>query len=130
MGQAMTSVSELLAANLHDVFGNRDPLTRRAAIEWIYSEDVVFTDPEGAIHGRAALEDKAAGLLAEAPSDFVFVEDGPRYAAEDVGALAWAFGPTGAPVARGIDVITVANETVTSLRTFFIDTTGQSLKVG
>ena len=35
MGPAMTSVSELLAANLHDVFGNRDPLTRRAAIAWV-----------------------------------------------------------------------------------------------
>ena len=48
----MTSVSELLAANLHDVFGNRDPLTRRAAIERVYSEGVAFTDPDGTVQGR------------------------------------------------------------------------------
>ncbi|GAA1998258.1 nuclear transport factor 2 family protein [Microbacterium pumilum] len=118
----MPTVSELLASNLHDVFGNRDALTRRAAIEWVYAEDVVFTDPDGTVHGRAALEDKAAALLAGVPSDFVFAEDGERYAATDIGALAWAFGPAGAPVARGIDVVTVANETITSVRTFFIDT--------
>jgi ketosteroid isomerase-like protein len=117
----MTSVSELLVANLHEVFGNRDALARRAAIERIYSEDVAFTDPDGTVVGRAALEDKAAALLAGVPSDFVFSEDGERYAATDIGALAWAFGPAGAPVARGIDVITVADGKVTSLRTFFID---------
>jgi len=119
----MTSVSELLAANLHDVFGNRDAFTRHVAIERVYSEDVVFTDPDGTVHGRAAIEAKAAALLAGAPSDFVFAEDGERYAATDVGALAWAFGPADAPVARGIDVITVANGRITSVRTFFVDAT-------
>ena len=118
----MTSASELLAANLHDVFGNRDPQTRRAAIERIYAEDVVFTDPEGSVRGRAAVEAKAAALLAGVPGDFVFAEDGERYAAADVGALAWAFGPDGSPVARGIDIITIADERITSVRTFFIDT--------
>ena len=117
----MTSVSELLAANLHDVFGNRDALTRHAAIERVYSEDVVFTDPDGTVQGRAAVEAKAAALLAGVPSDFVFADDGERYVATDIGALAWAFGPVGAPVARGIDVITVADGTITNVRTFFID---------
>jgi hypothetical protein len=117
----MSSVSELLAANLHDVFGNRDALTRQAAIERVYAEDVVFTDPDGTVHGRAAVEAKAAALLAGVPSDFVFTEDGERYVATDIGALAWAFGPINAPVARGIDVITVAHGTITSIRTFFID---------
>lgn len=117
----MATVSELLAANLHEVFGNRDAAGRRAAVDRVYSDDVAFTDPEGTVRGRSAVETKAAGLLDGAPSDFVFAEDGPRYAAEDVGALAWAFGPAGAPVARGIDVITVADGVITSVRTFFID---------
>ncbi|BDV30325.1 nuclear transport factor 2 family protein [Microbacterium terricola] len=118
----MPSVSDLLSANLHEVFGNRDALARRKAVDWVYSEDVTFTDPEGTVQGRSAVNDKAAALLADVPGDFVFVEDGERYVGTDIGALAWAFGPTGAPVARGIDVITVANETITSVRTFFIDT--------
>lgn len=33
----MTAVSDLLSANLHDVFGNRDAEGRRAAIKRIYS---------------------------------------------------------------------------------------------
>lgn len=117
----MATVSELLAANLHDVFGSRDPETRRQAVERIYSADVLFTDPEGSTRGRAAVELKAAALLADAPAEFIFVEDGRRYATDDLGALAWAFGPEGAPVVRGIDVITVADGIITSVRTFFAD---------
>jgi len=117
----MTGVSDLLAANLHDVFGNRDASSRHATVERVYSEDVVFTDPDGAVEGRAAVEQKAAALLAGAPDDFVFAEDGERYVAADIGALAWAFGPAGAPIARGIDVITVADGTITSVRTFFVE---------
>ncbi|WP_109211804.1 MULTISPECIES: nuclear transport factor 2 family protein [Microbacterium] len=117
----MTSVSELLSANLHGVFGNRDADARRSTINVVYAEDVEFTDPEGTVHGRAAVEEKAATLLAGVPDSFVFAEDGERYVGSDIGALAWAFGPQGAPVARGIDVITVANGYITSVRTFFID---------
>ncbi len=117
----MSTVTDLLAANLHEVFGNRDAAARRAAVERIYAEDVVFTAPEGTTRGRDAVEQKAAELLAGAPDDFVFAEDGSRYAAADVGALAWAFGPAGAPVVRGIDVITVADGAITSVRTFFAE---------
>ena len=117
----MASVSDLLSANLHDVFGNRDASARRETIDRIYSEDVVFTDPEGTAQGRSALDDKATGLLAGVPNDFIFTEDGERYVDTNIGALAWAFGPVDAPVARGIDVITVLDGTITSVRTFFID---------
>ncbi|GAA1939586.1 nuclear transport factor 2 family protein [Agromyces allii] len=117
----MTSVSELLAANLHDVFGNRDAVTRREAIERVYSDDVVFTDPDGTVRGRSAVEDKVESLLAEAPGDFVFSEDGERYIGAGIGALAWAFGPVDAPVVRGIDVITVVDGRISSVRTFFAE---------
>jgi hypothetical protein len=121
----MPSVSELLAANLHEVFGNRDAVARREAVERVYSEDVVFSDPEGTVQGRSAVDEKAAALLASVPNDFVFVEDGERYVGSDIGALAWAFGPVDAPVARGIDVLTVIDGMVTSVRTFFIDTASE-----
>ncbi len=120
----MASVSELLSANLHEVFGNRDAGARRRRIEAIYAEDVLFTDPEGTVYGRQALEDKAAALLAGVPENFVFAEDSERYVGSDIGALAWAFGPSTTPVARGIDVLTVENGYITSVRTFFIDAAG------
>ncbi|MFJ9348402.1 nuclear transport factor 2 family protein [Streptomyces sp. NPDC101237] len=115
----MTTVTELLAANLNDVFGNRDPESRRAAIERIYTEDVVFTDPEGVSTGWDALEDKARALLDKVPSDFAFTEDGRRYAGPHDGALAWAFGPAGEPAARGIDIVTVRDGRIATLLTMF-----------
>lgn len=117
----MSTVSELLHANLHDVFGNRDAASRRAAIERTYASDVSFRDPEGEARGWDELEAKAAGLLAEVPEDFAFVDDGRRYVSDTRGAQGWAFGPAEAPVVRGIDVISVRDGVIVSLETFFAD---------
>jgi len=115
----MATVSELLTANLHDVFGNRDAAARRAAIERTYSPEVTFTDPEGTAVGWDALEQKAAELLEKVPGAFQFAEEGRRYASASHGALAWGFGPVGAPVVRGIDVIEVRDGVIAALTTFF-----------
>jgi len=40
------SISTLLKRNLQDVFGEGDPERRRAVIDEIYTEDVVFYDPK------------------------------------------------------------------------------------
>lgn len=117
----MTDVNEMLRGNLHRVFGERDPGRRRAAIDELYAEDVRFSDPEETVVGRDALERKAAGLLDRTPPDFAFAEDGPAYADAETGALAWAFGPAGAPVARGIDLVTVRDGRIVELRTLLLD---------
>jgi ketosteroid isomerase-like protein len=111
------TIAELLAANLHEVFGNRDAAARRAAIERVYAEDVEFVDPEGEVRGWDALEAKAAGLLAGAPVTFAFAEVGPVYLGDGTGALAWRFGPAGEPVARGVDVVEVRDGRIHTLRT-------------
>lgn len=116
----MPSIADLLDANVHRVFGNRDAASRSAAIREIFAEDVVFSDPEGRVVGWAALESKAAALLDGAPTGFTFTEDGPKYVGSDFGALAWAFGPAGAPVARGIDVLVVRDGRIAELRTALI----------
>jgi hypothetical protein len=41
------SISTLLIRNLSDVFGENDPVRRRAAIDEIFHEDAVFYDPRG-----------------------------------------------------------------------------------
>lgn len=113
----MPSVAELLQANLHGVFGERDRERRRAAVAATYTEDVRFTDPEETVVGRDALEAKAAGLLDGAPG-FVFAEAGPVCAAGDRAALAWTFGPEGGePVARGIDVVTLRGDRISEVLT-------------
>jgi hypothetical protein len=113
----MADGEQLLHRNLHEVFAERDPERRWKAIERTYAEDVSFIDPEGEVVGRRALGERAQKLLDTAPDDFVFEEDGPRYAGIDSAALAWRFGPSGNPVARGIDVLTIRNGRVSALRT-------------
>ena len=113
----MPDAKELLHSNLHEVFSERDPDERRAAIERTYAEDVKFIDPEGEVVGRQALNDRAQKLLDDSPADFVLEEDGPRYASPETAALAWRLGPPGSPVARGIDIFTVRDGRVSVLTT-------------
>lgn len=111
------TATDLLDANLHGVFGERDPGRRRATADATYTEDVRFVDPEETVVGRDALLAKAAALLEGAPG-FVFGEAGPAYVAGDRGALAWTFGPEGGePVARGVDLITVRDHRISEVRT-------------
>jgi len=113
----MTATIDLLSTNLHGVFGNRDQVSRRAAIESAYTDDVTFEDPGETVVGWDAIEQKAAKLLAEAPEDFVFAESGPTYVAGDTAALGWVFGPADNPVVRGIDIITVRDGRISRLKT-------------
>jgi hypothetical protein len=113
----MSTPNQLLYANLHEVFSERNPDDRWTAIERTYAEDVKFIDPEGEVVGRRALNESAQKLLDRAPADFVLEEDGPRYVGADTAALAWRLGPPGNPAVRGIDILTVRDGRVTVLRT-------------
>jgi SnoaL-like domain len=116
----MPEANELLHTNLHEVFSERDPHKRRAAIERTYTEDVKFIDPEGEVVGWQALNNRAQKLLDAAPEDFLLEEDGPRYVSSDTAALPWRVGPPGSPVARGIDILTVRDGRVSVLRTLLV----------
>jgi hypothetical protein len=113
----MPEATELLHHNLYDVFGERDPERRWAAMGRTYTEDVTFTDPDGVFAGWQALSDRAQELLNGAPVDFVFEEDGPAYLDKDAAAMAWRFGPPGKPVARGVDLLTIRDGRVSAVRT-------------
>ena len=119
----MPDAKELLHSNLHEVFSERDPERRRAAIERTYTEDVTFIDPEGEFAGRQALSDQAQKLLDGVLADFVFEEDGPRYVGTDTAALAWRFGPPGSPVAHGIDILTIRDGRMSVVRTLITSET-------
>jgi hypothetical protein len=113
----MPDAEELLRSNLLEVFSERDPERRWAAIERTYTEDVRFIDPEGEYVGRQALNDQAQKLLDGPTAGFALEEDGPRYLGPDTAALAWRVGPPGSPVARGIDILTIRDGRVSTLRT-------------
>ena len=112
----MPDTDELLQMN-RAVFAERDPQKRRAAIERTYSEDVRFVDADADVMGHEALNDRAQKILDDAPADFVLEADGPAYASPDTGAQAWRFGPPGSPVVHGIDILTVRDGTVSTVRT-------------
>lgn len=99
-----TTIERLMRANLLEVFGERDPERRLAAIRRTYTEDVVFADPEGSVQGHEALHAKAQAILDGAPG-FTFQPDGGLYQVESMGYQAWALGPAGeAAVVRGVDM--------------------------
>jgi len=108
---------ELLHSNLHEVFSERDPERRWAAIERTYTKDVRFIEPGGEFAGWQALSDQAQKLLDGPLAGFVHGEDGPQYIGTDTAALAWRVGPPGKPVARGIDLVTIRDGRLSVVRT-------------
>ncbi|GAA0495885.1 hypothetical protein Ade02nite_17970 [Paractinoplanes deccanensis] len=111
------TVEELMRANLLDVFNERDPERRRAAIERVYTEGVRFSDPDETVVGYDALDAKARKILDEAPG-FVFAPAGPIRVVQDLGYLAWHFGPEGQPpVVSGTDIALVEGGRIASVYT-------------
>lgn len=111
------TVEELMHANLMQVFAERDPDRRWASVVRVYAPDVVFADPEESVVGHRALNDKAQRLLDESPS-FVFSPGGEVQVVQDLGYLAWQFGPEGQPpVVRGADIALVADGVITKVWT-------------
>jgi hypothetical protein len=116
----LPSIDELMHANLLEVFGERDPVRRKAAIGRTYAPDVVFSDPEGTVTGHDALDAKAQGLLDSSPG-FVFTPGGSAHVVDDLGHLAWEFGPAGGPpVVRGADIALVRDGLIVRLYTLLL----------
>ena len=96
----MAAVAELMERMLQGVFNEPDPERRETAIAATFAEDVVFTDAEGTVTGRAALAAKVTGLLAQGPG-LVFDHDGPlREIPGMLGVRAWRLGPRRRSCAR------------------------------
>jgi SnoaL-like domain len=115
--RTVPEATELLHSNLHEVFPERNPERRWAAIRRTYTEDVSFFDPDGKFVGWQALSDQAQKLLDGLVAGYVFEEDGPRYVGADTAALAWRFGPPGQAIARGVDILTIRDGRISVVHT-------------
>jgi hypothetical protein len=112
------SIENLLVRNLHEVFGERDPARRTAAIAAIFDRDCIFSDPRGRHVGHRGLEEAVVALQGEF-ADHVFSQVGAVDALQDSGKLAWAFGPAQDPHRiTGLDVAVVNAGRITALYTF------------
>jgi SnoaL-like protein len=110
-------IRELMLENLFSVFNVRDPQRRAEAIARNYTEDVTWTDPDGATQGREALNDRAQKLLDRLPG-FVFTVAGPAYVSGNLGLLAFHMGvPEQPPAVSGIDVALVRDGQIAELHT-------------
>ena len=114
---AVERIRELLLENLFAVFNVRDPQRRLEAIARNYTEDVVWSDPDGTMRGHAEMNEQAQKLLDRMP-DFVFSAAGPVHVSRDLGLLAFNLGvPEQPPAASGIDVALVRDGRIARLYT-------------
>ncbi|MFF2847207.1 nuclear transport factor 2 family protein [Streptomyces sp. NPDC058001] len=112
------TVADLMRRNLLDVFNEPDPERRSAAIAQTYAEDVVWHEPDRVVRGRGALAERATELRAQTP-DWVFHPDGPVSVNDDLGHLAFQYGPAGQPpVAAGMDIAHCKDGVIVELYTF------------
>ncbi|MFL6082799.1 MAG: nuclear transport factor 2 family protein [Mycobacterium sp.] len=115
------TISELMHANLLEVFNERDPARRRAMIEHVYADDIRWTD-DGVTTGRDALDAKAAELQAKL-GDLQFIAAGPVYQTLGLGYLAFQLVKPGssAPEGSGFDVAIVRDGFIVELYTVLTD---------
>ena len=66
------SISTLLLRNLSDVFGENDPVRRRAAIDEMWHEDGVFYDPNKGIYRGHDEIARIAGAIRVTHPDFQY----------------------------------------------------------
>src|SRR5258708_9709102 len=101
------TVNNLMEANLLGVFNERDAQRRAATIETTYAPDVRWTDDEGIIVGREALEAKATALQSQMQG-LAFTKASPVYQTRGSRYLAWKLRPDAAhPVASRLDLTIV-----------------------
>jgi SnoaL-like domain len=117
------SVKALMRRNLYEVFNERDPDRRTAAIAEVYSADPVFYESDNVVEGREALHARVQAMLDEAPG-FAFSTEGEATENHNVGRLTWHLGPPGAPpVVTGTDIAITGDRRIEALYTFIEEST-------
>lgn len=116
----MSSISNLLIRNLHDVFGENDPVRRRAAIDEIYAEDAVFYDPNNGVYRGRDEIDRIAGAIKATHPDFRYQPLAEPEESGDGGRVSWVSGRPGvAPAYAGTDFILARDGRIAVLCLFF-----------
>ena len=113
------SISILLTRNLHDVFGEIDPVRRRGVIDEIFTEDCVFYEPSGVYRGRDEI-DRVAGAIKATHPDFRYQLIAEPEELGNGGRVQWVSGRPGeAPAYAGTDFIIARDGRIAALYLFF-----------
>jgi hypothetical protein len=114
------SISTLLTRNLQDVFGENDPARRRAAIDEIYTEDVVFYDPSKNVYRGRDEIDRIAGEIRAKHPDFRYQPIAGPEELGNGGRIQWISGRPGeAPAYAGTDFIITRDGRIAAIYLFF-----------
>jgi hypothetical protein len=109
----------LLIRNLDDVFGENDPVRRRAAIDEIFTDDCVFYEPRGTYRGRDEIH-RIAGVIKATHPDFRYQPLGPPEELGDGGRVRWVSGRPGeASEYAGTDFIVARDGRIAAVYLFF-----------
>jgi hypothetical protein len=109
----------LLIRNLEDVFGENDPVRRRAAIDEIFTEDCVFYEPSGSHRGRDEIH-RIAGVIKATHPDFRYQPIVPPEELGNGGRVQWVSGrPGAAPEYAGTDFIIARDGRIAAVYLFF-----------
>ena len=113
------SISTLLIRNLHDVFGENDPASRRATVDEIFTDDCVFYEPKGLHCGRDEIDRVAEAIRATHP-DFRYQPVAEPEEVGNGGRLQWVSGRPGDPPAyAGTDFIIARDGRIAAVYLFF-----------
>jgi hypothetical protein len=101
-----------------DIWNETDPERRRAAIDRLYTEDCAYSDPIGAVNGRAGVDAFVDGVQRQFPG-IQFRLVGAVDAHHAQARFYWhAGGPTGEPAAIGFDVAVLAGDRIRAIYGF------------
>ena len=114
------SISTLLTRNLYDVFGENDPVRRRAAIDEIFTDDCVFYDPMGGVYrGRDEIH-RIAGTVRASHPDFRYEPTAEPEEVGNGGRVQWVEGRPGeTPAYAGTDFIIARDGRIAAIYLFF-----------
>ena len=114
------SISNLLTRTLHDVFGENDPVRRRAAINEIYTEDCVFYEPSGKVYRGRDEIDRIAGQIRASHLDARYDPLGEPEERGNAGRYRWTEGRPGhTPEIAGTDFIIAREGRIAAVYLFF-----------
>jgi SnoaL-like domain len=109
----------LLTRNLNDVFGENDPVRRRAAIDEIFTEDGVFYEPRDVYRGRGEI-DRVAGAIKATHPDFRYQPIAGPEELGNGGRIQWLSDRPGeAPAYAGTDFIIAEDGRIAAVYLFF-----------
>jgi len=119
--QAMSfSVPTLLTRNLQDVFGENDPVRRRAAIDEIFTKDCVFYEPSGHVYQGRDEIDRVAGSIRATHADFRYQPIGEPEELGNAGRIRWVEGGPGEePAVAGTDFVIARDGRIAAVYLFF-----------